>query len=309
VGEVLRLTGGREALRYLGIGTGDPAPSTVDLILTEILLPDLDGIEVTRRIKADPRFTDVPVLVVTGVTNTDDLRAAFAAGASDYIVKPPGDVDLLARVEAALRRKRELDARAQREEDLREVTRQLEWAIRELRRVSGADAVAGIANRSRFDDVFDREWRRARRDRMPVSLLFIDVEPARGPDDPHGAPDARFVRRVAGAIQSCLYRPADFAARLALSSFAVVLPQTDLEGALVVARRVRARIEQDEAAFARDAGHRAAVDTGVASIASTQDAEPKVLIAAADRALQAAKAQRRAGRGEGDVPPVAAAPL
>lgn len=92
--------------------------SEVDLILMDLQMPDVDGIEGCRRIKADSELRDVPIIMVTGSSETDDLRTAFAVGAMDYITKPPCTVELMARVRSALKLKAEMDGRKAREKDL-----------------------------------------------------------------------------------------------------------------------------------------------------------------------------------------------
>ena len=113
---------GAEALQLL---TGDLGEQ-VDLVLLDMLMPDLDGVETCRRLKVDERLRDVPVIMVTAETETTQLAAALDAGAIDYIVKPANEVELLARVRAALRLKRETDARKERERVIESQRRQLE---------------------------------------------------------------------------------------------------------------------------------------------------------------------------------------
>jgi class 3 adenylate cyclase/CheY-like chemotaxis protein len=97
-----------------------PAPP-IDLILMDISMPEMDGLEACRRIKASTRLQDIPVIMVTASDATDDLQAAFDAGAMDYITKPPNKIELLARVRSALRLKQAIDDRKAREAELREV--------------------------------------------------------------------------------------------------------------------------------------------------------------------------------------------
>ena len=115
------LSGG-EALQLLAGELGE----RVDLVLLDMLMPDLDGVETCRRLKADARLRDVPVIMVTAENETSQLAAALDAGAIDYIVKPANEVELLARVRSALRLKRETDARKERERVIESQRRQLE---------------------------------------------------------------------------------------------------------------------------------------------------------------------------------------
>jgi class 3 adenylate cyclase len=97
----------------------------VDLILMDISMPDMDGIAACRRIKALPQLRDIPIIMVTSSDDTGDLQLAFDAGAIDYLIKPPNEVELLARVRSALKLKQEIDQRKAREQELLELAQLL----------------------------------------------------------------------------------------------------------------------------------------------------------------------------------------
>ncbi|UFZ07985.1 response regulator [Bradyrhizobium ontarionense] len=107
-----------EAYRFLGIGAAATEPVAVDLVLLDIVMPDVDGIEACARIRSDQRYRSVPIIMVTVLGDTDSLANAFVAGATDYITKPVNRVELLARVRSALKLKAELDRREAREAEL-----------------------------------------------------------------------------------------------------------------------------------------------------------------------------------------------
>jgi len=108
-----------EAFRFLAIGgLATQEPSLVDLVLLDILMPEIDGIEACARIRNDRRYSDVPIIMVTSLDDTDSLANAFVAGATDYITKPLNRVELLARTRSALKLKSELDRRQAREREL-----------------------------------------------------------------------------------------------------------------------------------------------------------------------------------------------
>jgi PleD family two-component response regulator len=129
VAEAMLLAAGYEAVRivasaaeayhFLAIGesaTLEPPP--IDLVLLDILMPEIDGIEACARIRNEPRYADVPIIMVTSIADKNSLANAFIAGATDYITKPLNRVELLARVRSALRLKSELDRRQAREREL-----------------------------------------------------------------------------------------------------------------------------------------------------------------------------------------------
>jgi PleD family two-component response regulator len=108
-----------EAFKVLDIGSssGQEGP-LVDIVLLDIVMPEIDGIEACARIRGDGRYADIPIIMVTSVDDMDSLANAFVAGASDYITKPVNRVELLARVRAALKLKTELERRQAREREL-----------------------------------------------------------------------------------------------------------------------------------------------------------------------------------------------
>ena len=123
-----------DAYGKLGIGgksvNGSPA---VDLVVLDLVMPEIDGIEACARIRSDARYGDVPVIMVTAANDMDSLSSAFIAGATDYITKPFNRVELLARVRSALKIKAELDRRKARESELLSLSRST-WGDRDASR-------------------------------------------------------------------------------------------------------------------------------------------------------------------------------
>ncbi len=109
---------GWDAMKLLDIGgTRERAPSA-DIVLLDIMMPEIDGIETCARIRNDPRYVDTPIIMITSLDDMDSLSNAFLAGANDYINKPLNRVELIARVRAALKLKAELERRLAREREL-----------------------------------------------------------------------------------------------------------------------------------------------------------------------------------------------
>ena len=109
----------RDAFKAMDIASSSAKRGAeVDVVLLDIVMPEIDGIEACAHMRSDPRYADTPIIMVTSVDDVDSLANAFVAGASDYITKPVQRVELLARVRAALKLKAELDRRHQREREL-----------------------------------------------------------------------------------------------------------------------------------------------------------------------------------------------
>jgi sigma-B regulation protein RsbU (phosphoserine phosphatase) len=140
--EVVTAESAVDAYGQLGLA---PRPNNntpmVDLVVLDVVMPEIDGIEACARIRSDPRYGDIPVIMVTAVNDMDSLSSAFVAGASDYITKPFNRIELLARVRSALKIKAELDRRRARESELISLTRS-NWGERDATR--WVDSVTGI---------------------------------------------------------------------------------------------------------------------------------------------------------------------
>jgi phosphoserine phosphatase RsbU/P len=126
-------------------------PRAVDLILMDIMLPGLDGLEACRRITTTEWLQGIPIIVITVKTEEKDLLAAFAAGAMDYIRKPVNPAELVARVASALAIREERFTRKAREQELLMRTQELERALREVKVLRGLIPICAKCKRVRTD--------------------------------------------------------------------------------------------------------------------------------------------------------------
>ena len=144
------------AYDQLGIDQPEPPQHTppVDLILMDFLMPGIDGVAATQRIKSLESLRDIPVIVVTAKTALGDLQAAFSAGAMDFITKPVNSIELLARVNSALMLKQEMDCRKTRELELRRSNEDLQRALREVKVLKGLVPICASCKKIRNDQGF-----------------------------------------------------------------------------------------------------------------------------------------------------------
>jgi CheY-like chemotaxis protein len=142
------------AVQHPAVGRPTEAHPPVDLILMDIEMPELDGIDACRQLKRFPHLKDIPIVMVTGVTESDALPKAFAAGAVDYIAKPVNKLELLARVRSVLALKQETDQRKARERDLQRRTEELEAALQEIKTLRGCLPICTGCKKVRDDKGF-----------------------------------------------------------------------------------------------------------------------------------------------------------
>jgi len=218
---------------------------------------------------------------------------AFAPGDTPLDIRPPAaDVMYAGSAAGAMALAGYISHRFRVEIDRTEAA--LQETNRELERLSGLDALTGVANRRSLDDQLAREWGRMRRDGRPLSLVLCDVDCFKDYNDRYGNPagDA-CLRRVAEALVRAAGRSGDVVARYGGEEFAVVLPETGEDGALPVAERARAAVRDLAIPHAGSpVGAVVTISAGIAT-ALDEDAGPAALLARADAALYAAK---RAGR-------------
>lgn len=251
----------------------------VDMVLLDIVMPDIDGYEVCRRLKADEMTRELPIIFITTLDATEDETTGLELGAVDYITKP----FRLPIVKARVKTHMELKAK----NDL-------------LLRLANVDGLTGVPNRRCFDVTLEKEWRRAQRTRSPLSLVLMDIDCFKNYNDGYGHVAGDFcLRTVAQAVADSAARAGDLVARYGGEEFAMVLPATDIEGAREVARKVLEAIR----ALGLEHAHSTAADIvtvsiGVATMSPTQGVEPGTLIEAADQSLYEAKEGGRNRVGE-----------
>ncbi|MDR3671105.1 MAG: diguanylate cyclase [Holophaga sp.] len=217
-----------------------------DLILLDIMMPDLDGLAVCRRLKGDSRTREIPVLFLTALGGEAEEMRALEAGGIDFILKPISPPVLAARVRNQLQLKHQQDR---------------------LRNLSLLDGLTGIANRRRFDQYLEMEWQRCSRNGQPLSLVMGDVDFFKAYNDGYGhSRGDDCLRAVAKVFGMALRRPADLAARFGGEEFICVLPETDQEGARNVADQIMAQMEDLAMPHAYSAiARRVTVSVGIAT--------------------------------------------
>lgn len=182
-----------------------------DLILLDIMMPDIDGYEVCRRLKNDPMTALIPIIFVTAETEADVEAYGFEIGAVDFITKPINPAIVRARVMTQLMLKLYMD---------------------NMRDMAWLDGLTGLYNRRRFDEIFRQDWQLCLREQRPMSIIMLDVDFFKRYNDSYGHQKGDdCLRAIAGALQGSLHRPMDRVFRYGGEEFTCLLPLTELRGA------------------------------------------------------------------------------
>jgi two-component system, cell cycle response regulator len=270
---------GKEAIRR--VKTEPP-----DLVFLDLVLPDMDGLEVLRIIKARPDESFTPVILLSARSDLDSRVTGLRIGADDFLAKPFADAEVLARAGAMLR--------------IKSLQDQLRAAKAELERLSVTDGLTGLFNRRYFNGRLSQEFQRAQRYTDPVSLMMLDIDHFKRVNDSHGHPFGDLVLKGTAELVRSTVRDPDICARYGGEEFAVILPKTHLAGALVVAERIWRELgEKSYAVGEKDSAtgepkqYRVTASIGLAFYPSKDITSPEHLVKFADEALYRAKREGR----------------
>ena len=215
--DVLISHNGKEALSICN--SNDPP----DLVLLDIIMPEIDGYEICRRLNRGVKTKDIPVIFLTSLTASRDIEFGLTLGAIDYITKPFSVPIIKAKIKNHLAVKYYQDT---------------------LKINTDVDPLTQIANRRRFDDTMTLEIKKAKRTGTILSVLLLDIDHFKFYNDTYGHLEGdSCLKKVAAALSTSLKRPKDLAARWGGEEFACLLPNTNAKGAQNVAEVLREAIQ------------------------------------------------------------------
>ncbi len=245
-----------------------------DLLLLDIMMPGMDGCAVCVKLKNDDRSKNIPIIFVTALGAVEHETIGLELGAVDYITKPinPGIL--------RLRVKNHLELKAQRDF---------------LADLSCRDGLTGIANRRRFDEYMEQEWRRAIRTQSPFSLILGDIDCFKPFNDHYGhAAGDECLKKVSKTMAGTLDRPADLIARYGGEEFVGVLPDTDHDGAVNSAKKINNAVYQLQIPHAHSSvADCVTISLGVVTTIPTRNRSSVEIIKNVDEVLYVAKKEGR----------------
>ena len=240
-----------------------------DLILLDIIMPDIYGFDVLVKLKNSAATMNIPVIFLTGLSNAGDEEKGLSLGAVDYITKPFNQSVVKARIKTQLK---------------------MVDYVRTIEKLCMLDALTGLSNRRGFDTRMDVEWGRAYREKKQLGLIMLDIDKFKKYNDTYGHPQGDILlQALAEVINKTLNRTADFAARWGGEEFMILLPDTALEGTVNIAEQIRMNVKDTIVPCADGTKTSTTISLGVDSIIPEEGHSPADFIAGVDKLLYAAK--------------------
>jgi diguanylate cyclase (GGDEF)-like protein len=267
--EVFMATSGKQAIEVC-------RQKMPDLILLDVLMPDMDGIEVCQILKDDVETQNIPIIFVTSQDSPEEETRGLEVGAVDFITKPVNPAVVRARVKTHLTLKMQSDA---------------------LRALASIDGLTHLPNRRLFDERLEAEWRACRRAGVSIALIMIDVDHFKKYNDHYGHLEGdNCLRQVAFSLMENSWRGRDLAARYGGEEFVCLMPETELAGAMSKAESLRLKVEA--LAIPHELSANAdwvTISVGVATTIPTDEQSAESLLGIADEQLYKAKQAGRNG--------------
>ncbi|MCL1823983.1 MAG: diguanylate cyclase [Oscillospiraceae bacterium] len=237
-----------------------------DLILLDIIMPDMNGFEVLVQLKNDELTEHIPVIFITGLSNAEDEKRGLVLGAADYITKPFNNEIVKARVKTQI---------------------QIVKQLRVIEEFGMIDEITLIPNRKSFDVQLNLEWARAIREKNPVSLIMIDIDEFDNFKNTYGRDESdELLMKAANVIKNTLKRTTDIMTRYGGTVFAIILSNTPKEGAVKVAEEIKKNA--DKITF-DEKEEKITFSIGASTMTPTKDDTISCFVLQADRNLYKAK--------------------
>ncbi len=272
------------------------------LILLDVMLPDISGFELCKQLKTDPVLSETPIIFMTALDEPQYKVQGFKAGGVDYVTKPLERLELLARVDNHLRIRQQTTTLKTANRNLQQANKTLQLRNRtvtennrKLQQLVHIDGLTQVGNRRCFDERLNQEWLRLRRERMPLSLILFDIDYFKAYNDRYGHPAGdTCLAQIAQAVKLLLKRPGDLLTRYGGEEFAIILPNVDAAGAIYVADRIQTEIARLEIHHeSSSVSNYVTVSQGISTCMPLNNMPPAQILKSADQALYLAKQQGR----------------
>lgn len=255
----------------------------IDLIILDVILPDINGYEIARWLRINDETKGLPIIMLSENKKVEDKVYGLEAGADDYLPKPYNEIELNATIYACLRTKALQD-------ELKKKNKQLEEILKKVEVLAITDSLTGLYNRRHFENILEKEFKKANRYNIPLSCMMIDLDHFKEINDEYGHHKGDVViKEVSKKIKDSI-RDIDVPARWGGEEFIVLLPMTNKENAYKAAERISNIIK--EIKFP-DIKRQLTISVGIAEIPDPSVKNVEKLIQVADLALYEAKRKGR----------------
>jgi len=240
-----------------------------DIILLDIIMPDMSGFDVIVKLKNSVNTMNIPVIFITGLTSVGDEAKGLSLGAVDYITKPFNKSIVEARIKTHLK---------------------MSDYIRTIEKLCMMDALTGLPNRRGYVNRMDIEWARAYRLKKPLGLILIDMDYFKDFNDKYGHLQGDILLQlIAEVLCKTINRSTDFTSRWGGEEFVILLPDTDIEGTMKIAEQIRLNVMNTVVTCAEGVNTSVTASLGVVSVIPGEDNSADSLFAEADKLLYFAK--------------------
>ena len=283
--ELIRATSGEEAL-------AKALDHDFALILLDVQMPGMDGFEVAEFMRRKKKSMHIPIIFITAASKLEaNIFRGYESGAVDYLLKPLNPDIFQSKVSIFIQLHEQRMELNERLAELEELKQELEEKNSQLIKLSNTDGLTGLINKRYFEELFSEEWHRAMRTNRPLSLVLLDIDNFKKYNDSFGhhmGDDC--LKAIARALESIHLRQADKVARIGGEEFAIVLPETDVEGAQLVAERTRETIEALKIPHSEESGRPwVTASIGFCAVIPAHNIKPRLLFEASDAALYESK--------------------
>ena len=259
--DVIDTVSGREALEIV-------KSEKVDLILLDIMMPDMDGYAVCQKLKSNVSTKDIPVVFITAKIDEESIEKAYSVGGSDYVTKPFHPKELLARV------KRELQLKSYQEE---------------LKLLASTDPMTKLYNRRYFNELAKNILNEKRRKGCELSLMILDIDNFKKVNDTYGHYIGDKVIIFVADILRENQRESDVICRYGGEEFVVMLPETSLDNAVLIAEKIRKHMSESIVSIAGEESFGITVSIGISKVDVLVESNIEAALNRADNALYEAK--------------------
>ncbi len=250
-----------------------------DLILLDIMMPDMDGYEVCEKLKLNPKTKDIPVIFITAKSDEESIEKAYDVGGIDFVTKPFKPKELKARVKTQLQ--------------VRKLINDLEKSQEELKLLASTDPLTKLYNRRYFSKISEHIIDLAKRDKTLASVIMLDIDKFKVVNDTYGhSVGDEVIINLSVQLQE-LTRNSDIICRYGGEEFVILLPETCAKGALIISEKIREKIEMLTLPLEDNKKLNYTVSIGVSEIQVVDDLNIEASLSRADEALYEAKESGR----------------